>query len=278
MPRGRNWYHAAGVIWPLLTAAGASGRILTYTDVAPSISTNPLSVRFALGPIQAYCMENRLAPLTAIVVGLRTGVPGGGFIAWDVDDLPAALAAVRAQNWDLVGNPFAGFGAEDDPDTLADRIVEDPDRSVEVLRKVGDRGIAQQIFRRALLRVYEGRCAICGLAFPGALEASHIVPWSDCGPERRMDVRNGVLLCASHHRLFDREMISLRPDLRVRYYDPEGLDGRYRKVDKAFSLATHGRSLRVPRKEMHRPDPANVRERIRLARSKTKPKWGIRGL
>jgi putative restriction endonuclease len=264
--------HAAGVIWPLLTEAGAAGRTVTYTEVAPAIATNPLSVGLALGPIQAYCIENRLAPLTAIVVGMHTGVPGGGFVAWDVDDLPAAIAAVAAQNWDLVGNPFSGFGPNDTADTFAEELLSDPGTSAEVIGRVRDRGVAQQIFRRALLRAYAGRCAVCGLAFPDALEAAHIVPWAECGPGRRLDVRNGLLLCASHHRLFDREVISLGQDLRMRYYDPEGLDGRYRKVDRAFTLTFDGKRLRRPPDRLHRPDPENVRQRIELALAKATPK------
>lgn len=276
MSKGRNWVHAAGVVWPMLTKAGAERRTLTYTDVAPVIATNPLSVGYALGPIQAYCIENRLAPLTAIVVGKNTGVPGEGFVAWDVDDLTAAADAIAAQNWDLVGNPFEGFGPNETADSFAEELVNDPARSAEVLRRVRDRGVAQQIFRRALLLAYGRRCAMCGLAFPDALEAAHIVPWGDCDQNRRLDVRNGVLLCASHHRLFDREALSLRPNFQIRYYDPDGTDGRYRKVDRVFSLAVHGEQLRMPKDARHRPDPANIRERMGLARSKKKPKRGLR--
>ena len=265
MADGRNWFHAAGVIWPMLTEAGSSGRTLTYTQVAPAIATNPLSVRLALGPIQTYCMENRLAPLTAVVVGKNSSVPGDGFVAWDVDDLAAALAAVQAQNWTLVGNPFTGFGVADTEDTFAEELVADPGNAADVYRRVHDRGVAQRVFRKALLLAYDERCAFCGLAFPDALEAAHIVPWGSCEPAQRLDVRNGVLLCASHHRLFDRNIMWLQDEFIIAYYDPEGKDGRYRKVDRAFAVALHGSGIRMPKDPTLRPNAAHVRRRIALA-------------
>lgn len=262
---GRNWIHLAGVIWPLLTEAGSAGETLTYTKVAPTIATNPLSVGLALGPIQTYCMENRLPPLTAVVVGKNSGMPGGGFVAWDVDDLAAALSAVAAYNWELIGNPFAGFGAEDTEDTFAEALIDDPGNAVDVYHRVRDRGMAQRIFRRALLLAYDERCAFCGLAFPDALEAAHIVPWSSCEPAQRLDVRNGVLLCASHHRLFDRNIMWLQDNFLITYYDPEEKDGRYRKVDRAFTIALHGSNIRLPKDPTHHPDSANLRRRLALA-------------
>lgn len=75
------------------------------------------------------------------MVGKRSGVPGGGFIAWAVDDLDAARTAVRLRNKGLVGNPFAGFAVDEDEASLARRLVADPDRGGDLVRKVRDRGM-----------------------------------------------------------------------------------------------------------------------------------------
>jgi len=39
-----------------------------------------------MGVIQDYCLEEKLPPLTILLVN-QHGRPGEGFIAWDVDDL-----------------------------------------------------------------------------------------------------------------------------------------------------------------------------------------------
>lgn len=260
----KNWVHAAGIAWPLLVEAGRQRTTLTYTNVAEVIHTNPLSVRYALDHIQNYCLENRLAPLTAVVVGRGSGTPGTGFIGWDVDDLEAAWDAVAAQNWALVGNPFAGFGPNDDEETLATQLVADPRNAAEVYRQVRDRGIAQRIFRSALLKAYEDKCALCGLSFTAALEAAHFVPWGHCAPEERLDVRNGILLCASHHRLFDCDVFAFREDMTIDYYDPEASDGEYGEADRSFALALHGATPTLPLKESLRPGAAYLLRRIKL--------------
>jgi putative restriction endonuclease len=56
----KNWDHAAGVVWPVLTDAAKNRKVITYGTIAPLIGTNPLNVGRALGPIQDFCLEDRL--------------------------------------------------------------------------------------------------------------------------------------------------------------------------------------------------------------------------
>lgn len=67
------------------------------------------------------------------------------------------------------------------------------------------RGAVQTHFRTALLFAFDRKCAFCDFAVEEGLEAAHIVPWVKCNnDEERRDSANGFLLCATHHRLFDR--------------------------------------------------------------------------
>ena len=267
MPGSRNWTHAARIAWPILVDVGSRREAITYEQLSGPLDTNPLSVGKALGVIQTYCLENRLAPLTVVVVGKTSGIPGDGFVAWDVGDFEAARDAVAAQNWTLVGNPFTGFDVDEDEDTLAKLIIDDQASAGDVYRKVRDRGIAQRIFRRALLTAY-GSCAMCGLTFESALEAAHIVPWKDCGDDEKLAVCNGLLLCASHHKLFDCHEIRIRPNLTIQYYDPNELEGPYSRTDSKFATKLHGKTLNIPGDASLRPDPALIERRRRFAKLK----------
>jgi putative restriction endonuclease len=248
------------LIWPLLVEAGRRRESVTYGALAPAIHTNALSVRYALGPIQSYCLENRLAPLTAVVVGKSSRRPGDGFVAWDADDIEAALEAVRLQNWDLVGNPFQGFGPDDDEGSFADTILDQPAARGDVFPRVRDRGVAQRIFRAALLKAY-GQCVFCGLSFPAALEAAHILEWRLCSDEEKLDVRNGLLLCATHHRLFDDNTLTLSEGLTVLYCDPLEIEGPYTKTDRRLSVKLHERAIRLPAQPAWAPDASFIRRR-----------------
>jgi hypothetical protein len=46
----------------------------------------------------------------------------------------------------------------------------------------------------------------------GAARASHIIPWSDCNDERRLDVHNGLLLSALWDAAFDQGLVSFADD------------------------------------------------------------------
>ena len=58
-------------------------------------------------------------------------------------------------------------------------------------------------------------CAFCGFAVEESLEAAHIHAWAKCGERDRMNPRNGLLLCANHHRMFDAHKIRITPDYKL---------------------------------------------------------------
>ena len=246
-----NWEHAAGIVWPLLTKAARAKRTITYGRIAPTIPTIPVSVGKALGPIQDYCLENRLPPLTAIVVGV-TGKPGSGFIAWDVDDLATAHKKVFSYNWANIPNPYGKFGVADTIESLGGELAKHPSRGRKILRLVKDRGIFQKIFREALLHLY-GKCSMCGLTFVDALQAAHILPWPNCSDNEKTDVRNGLLLCAVHHSLFDSNWISVSNTNKINFSDMAMADGPYSTMDLNLTVRLNNKKLHLPENRKNWP-------------------------
>ncbi|MQX51871.1 HNH endonuclease [Alcanivorax sediminis] len=257
----KNWEHAAGILWPVLTEAAQKGQTLTYSDLAPLIDTNPLSVGKGLGPILYHCLNNKIPPLTVIVIGKISGVPGAGFIAWDIDDLDEAYKQVFAFNWATVDNPFAGYGEENTTESFAQYLVENPAKSGEIYSRVKVRGSAQRIFRRALLEAYEYQCAMCRLSFEEVLEAAHIVPWAECEHSQRISPSNGILLCANHHKLFDCGYISVSPSLVIEYEDDEFSQEDYSESDISASMSLNGKQLHLPKNVELHPCPELLKKR-----------------
>jgi putative restriction endonuclease len=73
--------------------------------------------------------------------------------------------------------------------------------------------LGQGAFRVVVTDAYKRRCAITGESTLPVLEAAHIVPYSEDGPHL---VSNGLLLRSDFHKLFDRGLVTVTPDLRVR--------------------------------------------------------------
>jgi hypothetical protein len=84
-------------------------------------------------------------------------------------------------------------------------------RTTEAERLVVQR-IGQNLFRDALMDYWGGRCPLTGIIEPGLLRASHIVPWSDCNDDQRLDVHNGLLLSALWDAAFDQGLVSFADD------------------------------------------------------------------
>lgn len=73
--------------------------------------------------------------------------------------------------------------------------------------------VGQNLFRDGLLDLWEGRCAVTGLAVPALLRASHIKPWADCETDaERLDVYNGILLAPHLDAAFDQGFITVADD------------------------------------------------------------------
>jgi putative restriction endonuclease len=89
--------------------------------------------------------------------------------------------------------------------------------------------IGQNLFREALLNYWGGACAVTGVALPELLRASHAKPWAECVSDaERLDVFNGLLLCAHLDALFDRGLLCF--DSRGEGLLSERIDPRSREL------------------------------------------------
>jgi hypothetical protein len=99
----------------------------------------------------------------------------------------------------------------------------EPDEPFELFRKTAKRVTSaaarpgRQRFKFRVLQRYGPQCAVCGLAVPELLDAAHIGPKKVHGSD---DPRNGLVLCATHHRAFDAGLFAVQPDtLALRFLE-----------------------------------------------------------
>jgi putative restriction endonuclease len=96
--------------------------------------------------------------------------------------------------------------------------------------------VNQGFFRSAVLAAYGSKCCITGIAVTDLLCASHIVPWS-VDHKNRTNPRNGLCLNALHDRAFDRGLLTIGPDYKVRLSrlircsDDRGIEALLRPYD-----------------------------------------------
>ena len=97
-------------------------------------------------------------------------------------------------------------------------------------------------FRNAVLDAYRERCAVCGLHVRALLDAAHVD--GNREPKPAIDVREGIALCATHHRAFDAGMLLYDDEyvVHVESADP-------------MLLEFDGRTLILPPEETLRPNP-----------------------
>ncbi len=72
----------------------------------------------------------------------------------------------------------------------------------------------QPLFRAKVLHAYASACTVCHLRHAELLDAAHIVADSD--ELGIAHVTNGLALCKLHHAAYDRSLMGITPDYRVR--------------------------------------------------------------
>jgi putative restriction endonuclease len=122
-----------------------------------------------------------------------------------------------------------------------------------VLRRIRDGR-----FRTKVLRAYSHRCCICGLQLD-LLDAAHIIPVDH---KRGTDeTKNGLSLCALHHRAFDHALIAVKPDYAVVCSERSFSELRaigWEGGEPEFRAALRDQILLPPKREIY-PDPDYLR-------------------
>ncbi len=84
-------------IWSVLVLAARTQQILSYGMLEKIVGIPKHGLGPVLAPIQAYCKNNKLPPLTSIVVNEKTGLPSEGFT--EAIDIFGAQARVFVFDW-----------------------------------------------------------------------------------------------------------------------------------------------------------------------------------
>lgn len=135
-----------------------------------------------------------------------------------------------------------------------------PERAY-VARLVRQR-LHQRAFRELVLDAYDHRCAMCSIKFDEFLEAAHIVP--DRDERGRPEVPNGLALCSLHHEAYDRFLVDVDLDYRVRV-SPELARRRDGPIFHAAFIERDGQRIHLPKSPLQYPSPEYLTERLRLA-------------
>jgi putative restriction endonuclease len=155
----------------------------------------------------------------------------------------------RYKNFDTADEASAEYW-----ELVAQRLV--PQTSLD-LASTEDRGAArtalrvvrlgQGAFRTGIIDAYGRRCTVTGERTLPALEAAHIVPFSEV---QRHELRNGLLLRADLHKLFDDGYVTV--DTKYRFHVSRRIKDEYENGRDYYAL--HGREIRLPEDRSVAPD------------------------
>ena len=151
--------------------------------------------------------------------------------------------ASAAAYWDAVAERlprFASFGDE--------RVSKRFGKPVLHIPRLGQGG-----FRAGIIDAYGRRCAITGERTLPALEAAHIVPFAQV---QHHDLRNGLLLRADLHKLFDDGYVTV--DSAYRFHVSRRIKEEFENGRDYYAM--DGRTIRVPDDSSVGPDPAYLEQ------------------
>jgi hypothetical protein len=114
--------------------------------------------------------------------------------------------------------PPSSMPAAAEEDDLPFQLEREPaeGKKVSVKSRPGQHRFSFRVFRR-----YGAQCAVCDVSVMGLLDAAHLRAYRDKGSD---DPRNGLVLCATHHRAFDKKLFAIDPPTLQLAYRDDGPD------------------------------------------------------
>jgi putative restriction endonuclease len=118
--------------------------------------------------------------------------------------------------------PLHDFGQSTKDLSVLSEVAQNPEINIadieiqNVARKTTVVSVSKKLrdvsFRKRVLTAYNFHCAICGIQLK-LVEAAHIIPVNhDNGTD---ETRNGLALCALHHKAYDQALITIAEDYSV---------------------------------------------------------------
>lgn len=172
--------------------------------IAPLIGRNANAVKMKIGNFGSFDPELR-----------RRGIVGLG----NTSKLDEQIWKEFSSDWDRLGYESELLIAQYFNIPIEQTISTDVD--LENLPRGTTRDaivkvrVNQKFFRNTVLSSYNSKCCITGMDMPELLVASHIVPWA-INDSKRTDPRNGLCLNVMHDKAFDRGLITVTEDYRVK--------------------------------------------------------------
>jgi putative restriction endonuclease len=145
------------------------------------------------------------------------------------------------EEWDDHAGQFLVVFGDDPPLARQVPVDEAPFLAIEPTEKRA-RTTAQRMgqarFRFDVLRRYDPTCSLCEIRVLDVLDTPHVVPVADRGSN---DPRNGLVMCATHHRAFDAHLVGIEPETLDVRFTAAGPDARSLRV-AVGSLAGLGKT------------------------------------
>lgn len=119
----------------------------------------------------------------------------------------------------------------------------------------------QAQFRHDILAAYTDRCCVCELRERPLLDAAHILP--DRLPEGVPTVRNGLAMCPTHHRAYDRDIVLVNDNYKIEI-KRDRLDHVGAEATARTLLNFDGKVIWLPKDETNRPEREFLRKKLNL--------------
>ncbi len=106
--------------------------------------------------------------------------------------------------------------------------------------------VNQSFFRSMVLASYNFTCCVTGIKNTDLLVASHIIPWAE-DAENRLNPRNGLCLNALHDKAFDKYLITITPNFKLKLSKKLKSESKNKIVQQNF-LQFEEQEIKLPQK------------------------------